>query len=130
MVLRELEHRAGGMPVDNRGTVYRGFGDDAAFNRRVHRYPGSPAAMAYARRNVTLTGRVGLPLVMRWNTVDPTIPSRFHAIYPDQVGAAGAGRWLTVLAPVGQGHCAFTDAQIEAAFATLVRKAAEGKGAR
>lgn len=122
MVLRELEQRAGGMPVDNRKTVYHGFGDDAAFNRQVHRYAGSPAAMAYAQRNVTLTGRIDVPLVMQWNAFDQTIPSRFHPIYPDQVRAAGNDKLLTVLAPAGNGHCNFTDAQISAAFKTLVRK--------
>lgn len=124
MVLRELEQRAGGMPVDNRKTVYQGFGDDAAFNRRVHRYTGSPAALAYARRNVSLSGRIHAPLVMQWNVFDQTIPSRFHAIYPDQVRAAGNGSLLTVLAPVGQGHCAFSDAQISAAFGTLLSRVA------
>jgi pimeloyl-ACP methyl ester carboxylesterase len=124
MVLRELERRAGGMPVDNRKTVYRGFGDDAAFNRRVHRYAGSPAALAYARRNVTLTGHIDAPVVMEWNAFDQTIPSRLHGIYPDQLRAAGNGRLLTVLAPVGQGHCAFSDAQIGAAFGTLLTKVA------
>lgn len=122
MLLRELEHRAGGMPVDNRHTVYRGFGDDASFNQRVHRYAGSPSAMAYAHRNVTLTGRIDVPLVMQWNAFDPTIPTRFHPIYPDQVRTAGNGRWLTVLPPVGKGHCEFTDQQIGTAFMTLVDK--------
>jgi len=123
MALREFERRAGGMPVDNRKTVYRGFGDDAAFNRQIHRYAGSPDAMAYARRNVTLTGHIATPLVMQWNLSDPTIPARFHGIYPDQVRAAGNGKWLTVLAPAGSGHCDFTEAQTAAAFDTLVRKA-------
>lgn len=123
MILRELEQRAGGMPVDNRKTVYRGFGDDAAFNRQVHRYAGTPAAMAYAQRNVTLTGRIDVPLVMQWNAFDQTIPSRFHPIYPDQIRAAGDGKLLTVLEPVGDGHCNFTDAQISAAFNTLISKA-------
>lgn len=120
MLLREFEQRAGGMPVDNRRTVYHGFGDDAAFNRQVHRYAGSPAAIAYAQRNVTLTGRIDVPLVMQWNAFDPTIPSRLHPVYPDQVRAAGNGKLLTVLAPVGQGHCDFTDEQIIAAFKVLV----------
>ncbi|MEW9572009.1 alpha/beta hydrolase family protein [Rhodanobacter sp. Si-c] len=124
MVLRELERRAGGMPVDNRKTVYRGFGDDAAFNRRVHRYAGSPAALAYARRNVSLSGHIDAPVVMEWNAFDQTIPSRLHGIYPDQVRAAGNGRLLTVLAPVGQGHCAFSNGQIGAAFGTLLSKVA------
>jgi hypothetical protein len=126
MGLRELERRAGGMPVDNRKTVYRGFGDDAAFNRQVHRYAGSPAAMAYARRNVTLTGHIDIPLVMQWNAFDQTLPARFHGIYPGQVRAAGNGKWLTVLAPTGNGHCNFTDAQTAAAFDALVRKAGAG----
>jgi hypothetical protein len=122
MILREFEQRAGGMPVDNRKTAYDGFGDDAAFNRQVHRYAGSPAAMVYAERNVTLTGDIAVPLVMQWNAFDQTIPSRFHPVYPDQVRAAGNGKWLTVLAPAGEEHCNFTDAQISAAFKTLVRK--------
>lgn len=122
MILRELEHRAGGMPVDNRATVYDGFGDDDAFNRRVHRYPGSPAAMAYAKRNVTLSGRIHVPLVMQWNAADQTIPARFHDVYPDQVRAAGNGEQLTVLAPVGDGHCTFTEAQTAAALDVLVKK--------
>jgi pimeloyl-ACP methyl ester carboxylesterase len=126
MGLRELEHRAGGMPVDNRKTIYHGFGDDAAFNRRVHRYAGSPAAMAYAERNVTLTGQIDTPLVMQWNAFDPTVPSRFHSVYPDQIRAAGNNKLLTVLAPAGDGHCNFTDAQTAAAFEALVSKASLG----
>jgi hypothetical protein len=123
MALREFDRRAGGMPVDNRATVYHGFGDDAAFNRRVHRYAGSPAAMAYAKRNVTLTGHIDTPLVMQWNNFDPTVPERFHSVYPDQVRAAGNSKLLTVLAPVGEGHCNFTDVQTVSAFQTLVSKA-------
>lgn len=130
MVLREFEQRAGGMPVDNRHTVYRGFGDDEAFNRRVHRYASSPAALAYSRRNVSLSGRIEVPLVMQWNTHDQTIPARFHAIYPDQVRAAGKARLLTVLPPVGEGHCDFSDVQIRSAFDTLQREAEPARADR
>jgi pimeloyl-ACP methyl ester carboxylesterase len=127
MAFRELEKRAGGMPVDNRNEVYKGFGDDVTFNRHVHRYSGSPEAMAYARRDITLTGRIDVPLVMQWNTFDPTIPSRFHGAYPEQIKAAGSSKWLTVLDPVGDGHCDFTEEQTSSAFDTLVRKAGAGK---
>ena len=44
----------------------------------------------------------------------------------DQVRAAGNGKLLTVLAPLGDGHCNFTDAQISTAFRTLVRRADTG----
>ncbi|RUL62606.1 hypothetical protein EKH79_15125 [Dyella dinghuensis] len=124
--LREMEQRAGGLPLDNRQTVYHGFGDDNAFNRKVHRYAGSPAAIAYAQRNVTLTGQIDIPLVMQWNVFDPTIPGRFHDIYPEQVRAAGHGKLLTILAPVGQTHCNFTDAQTDEAFEALLRKTGVG----
>jgi pimeloyl-ACP methyl ester carboxylesterase len=126
MALREFERRAGGVPFDNRDTVYHGFGDDAVFNRQVHRYAGSAAAMAYAKRNVTLTGQIDVPLVMQWNAFDQTVPERFHSVYPEQVRAAGKDRLLTVLPPVGEGHCNFTDVQTIEAFETLVRKAAVG----
>ncbi|UPG89464.1 hypothetical protein L2Y96_19020 [Luteibacter aegosomaticola] len=123
MVLREIEKRAGGMPVDNRKEVYKGFGDDAAFNRSVHRYSASAGAATYARNNVTLTGHVEVPVVMQWNAFDQTIPERFHAVYPSQIKAAGRGKWLTVLDPVGEGHCEFTEEQTVTAIETLVQKA-------
>ncbi|NID05399.1 hypothetical protein HBF26_10900 [Luteibacter jiangsuensis] len=123
MAFREIETRAGGMPVDNRKEVYKGFGDDVTFNRRVRRYDATPKAAEYTRNNVTLTGRIEIPLVMQWNAFDPTIPTRFHGVYPAQVRAAGAAKWLTVLAPVGDGHCNFTDEQTAEAFDTLVRQA-------
>jgi hypothetical protein len=68
-----------------------------------------------------------VPLVMQWNAFDPTIPTRFHAVYPDQIKAAGKEKWLTVLAPAGDGHCEFTDEQTAGAFDTLVDKAGAGK---
>lgn len=63
---------------------------------------------------------------MQWNAFDQTIPARFHPIYPDQVRAAGHGGLLTVLAPTGDGHCNFTDAQTSTAFQVLVRKTGTG----
>jgi pimeloyl-ACP methyl ester carboxylesterase len=121
MAFREIEKRAGGMPVDNAKEAYAGFGDNVAFNHKVHRYHAAPEAVAYAKRNVTLTGHIEVPLVMQWNVFDQTIPSRFHNVYPAQVKAAGGEKWLTVLDPVGDGHCDFTDEQTATAFDTLVR---------
>lgn len=122
MVLRELEQRADGMPVDNTKTVYRGFGDDAAFNRNVRRYTGTPSAMDYLSRHATLTGHIDAPVVLQWNAFDPTVPARFHAIYPQLVRKAGDTSRLTVLPPVGDDHCDFTATQIGQAFDRLIER--------
>jgi hypothetical protein len=42
------------------------------------------------------------------------------------VRAAGHGKLLTILAPVGQTHCNFTDVQTDEAFETLLRKTGAG----
>jgi hypothetical protein len=122
LVLREMQQRAGGQPVDNTATTYAGFGDDAAFNRDVHRYPGTPAAMAYLAGNAALTGRIDKPVVLQSLAVDQTVPPRFAARYPELVHAAGRDAELRVLPPVGEGHCNLSEAQIGNAFDVLVGK--------
>lgn len=127
LVLREMQQRAGGLPVDNRSTVYAGFGDDAAFNRGVRRYPAAPQAVQYLRRHGELSGRIQVPVVLLNNIVDQTVPARFARIYPEQVAAAGHSAQLTVLPQTGDGHCNFTPEQISAAFGGLVAWVEDGK---
>lgn len=122
MVLREVQQRAGGHPVDNTKTNYSGFGDDVAFNRDVHRYAGSPAAMDYVRRNVELTGRIAKPVVLQSVAIDQTIPARFGTRYPELVRDAGRIKKLRVLPAVGEGHCNLTEDQIGKAFDVLTNK--------
>ena len=119
MVLREMQQRAGGFPLDNRTTVYAGFGDDAAFNKAVRRYAGDAAAMKYLDELPTLTGRIDKPLVIQHNNGDPTVPKRFDAIYPALAAKAGRAANVAVLPPAGDGHCGFSPEQTAAAFAAL-----------
>lgn len=127
LVLRELQARAGGHPVDNSVTVYAGFGDDAAFNKGVHRYKGDAKAMQYVAANAALTGRIDKPIVLFSNEADPTVPKRFGTVYPALVKQAGHSEDLMVLPRVGEGHCDFTPAQIGSAFATLTGWVDSGK---
>ena len=120
LVLRELATRAGGFPVDNRGMVYSGFGDDAAFNAGVRRYTGDPAAMDYLARTVQLSGQVRAPVLFLLNNNDPTVPERFGERYLGIAADAGASAYVALLAPVGEGHCAFLPHDITAAFDKLV----------
>ncbi|EIL97304.1 hypothetical protein RHOFW104T7_02645 [Rhodanobacter thiooxydans] len=121
LVLHQMMARAKGMPVDNRTTAYTGFGDDAAFNRGVHRYAGDPQAMRYLAAATSLSGKIRKPLVLQYNHDDSLIPARYQPVYPAMVQSAH-GRAPTMLPPVGEGHCGFTPEQIMQAFQTLSRE--------
>jgi pimeloyl-ACP methyl ester carboxylesterase len=121
LVLHQMLVRAKGLPVDNRATVYAGFGDDAAFNRGVHRYAGAPRAMRYLAEATSLSGKIRKPLVLQYNHDDPLIVARYQPVYPAMAQSAH-GRMPTVLPPVGEGHCGFTPEQIMHAFQTLTRE--------
>ena len=112
LLLREMTARAGGLPVDNRETLYSGFEDDAAFNAGVRRYPADAQAMVHLAGVADLRGTIGKPLVLRYNHDDPTIPPRYHAVYPALAAEAGHGERVTVLPAVGKGHCTFSPEQI------------------
>lgn len=119
-VLREMIERAGGFPADNRATVYRGFGDDSAFNHSVRRYSGDPEAIAYVRANANLTGRIEDPVVALSNAYDDVVANRHGGIYRALADEAGRSNLFVQLPPAGRGHCNFEPAQIGAAFDTLV----------
>lgn len=127
MLLREVQQRAGGHPVDNTKTVYSGFGDDEAFNREVRRYAAAPAAVEYVRQRAELSGKIQAPVVVLNNVVDQTIPPRFTRIYPKLLAAAGRSEYLTELPQQGEGHCNFTPEQIGEAFVALVERAEPGQ---
>lgn len=125
LVLHQMATRAKGLPVDNRNTVYAGLGDDAAFNRGVHRYTGDPRAMRYLATTTALSGKIRKPLVIEYNEDDPLITPHFQSVYPAMVQST-QGRAPTVLPPAGKGHCGFSPRQIKQAFQALIR---EGNGA-
>jgi dienelactone hydrolase len=117
--LRELTDRAGGFPIDNRAVRYSGYGDDYAFNRKVRRYAASPKAAAYLDRNVGLTGRSRVPVVLLPNAYDEIIPARFRSVYATLASRVGTAKRIVQLHPVGEGHCNFKPGQVIHAFHTL-----------
>ena len=112
MILHELATRAGGMPVGNLTTVYRGFGDDKAFNAGVQRLAPAAPAQRYVREKLALTGTVKRPLVIQFNNDDPSIVPGMQTVYPHLAKRAGTTPLPRVLPPVGEGHCGFTDSQV------------------
>lgn len=120
VLIRELRERAGGFPGSNARIRYTGFGSDAAFNRRVRRYRADPAALPYVRANAGLTGRLRDPVVLLDNDYDNLVSARTRTFYPAAVRATGGRALLTILPPVGRGHCRFTPEQVGGAFDRLI----------
>lgn len=127
LVFQDIARRAGGLPVDNRKTVYRGFGDDTAFNAGVRRHRGDAEAMRYVAAAPALTGRPRKPLVLQYNRDDPTIAPRFQSVYAGLAGNAAANSQPYTLPPAGDGHCGFSPEQIGHAFGTLTRWVESGR---
>ena len=60
------------------------------------------------------------PVVLQSNNNDPTVPRRFGNRYAQRAQEAGTGRLLTVLPPVGEGHCALQPQEVDAAFYAML----------
>jgi pimeloyl-ACP methyl ester carboxylesterase len=127
VVLREMMVRAGGFPVDNRNTKYTGFGDDAAFNAQVRRYPGDAKAIAYTAAHAPLSGLAAKPVVVLSNINDPTIPANISGRYAELARENGNAVNVHTLPSSGKGHCAFTPDDIDAAFRVLTQWVNTGK---
>ena len=127
ILLKELTERAGGLPVDNRNTLYAGFGDDVAFNRGVRRRAGTAEAMEYLRRYATTTGRISDPVLTVHTSYDPMIPPRYLSGYEALAERAG-GRDLFRLRWVeGENHCAIGAEATDVAFDALRNWLASGE---
>jgi alpha-beta hydrolase superfamily lysophospholipase len=126
VILRELQQRAGGNPFDNRGSAYHGLGDDPAFNRGVRRYAADPAAVAWLRDRFSPTGRVADPVLAVHTTYDAVVEPEQMDRYRALAQLAGTADRFAAGYVVADGHCAFTPAQIGAAFDALRTWAATG----
>ena len=126
-IYREMVERADGNPFDNRGTAYRGLGDDAASSRGVRRYAADPAAVEYLRTRYTPTGRVSDPVLAVHTTYDATVPPEQMDRYRTIAQLAGTQERFAAAYVVADGHCNFTPAQVGAAFDALRAWAATGQ---
>ena len=125
-MLRELQQRAGGHPVDNRKTRYAGFVDDAAFNRGVRRYAADPGAAAWLRKNAPLSGAARDPVVLLTGADDDVVPTAMSTRYAERArkkGVAVVERWSR--AP---GHCSMDGEEIGSAFDALTSRAEKWDG--
>ena len=128
----ELERRAGGAPAQNLTHTYSltpqekaylaGLGVNAdallaAMN--AERYAASTPARNYAEQWADYSGRIMGPLLTLHTRVDTLVPPQHEAAYAETVAAAGRSSSLFQAFTTGQGHCAFTGAQLLTAVSAL-----------
>ena len=126
-VVADVKQAAGGEPFDNRNRIYAGFGDDAAFNRRVARYTADPAARAYLRQYATPTGRLLDPMLTIHTTSDNLVLGTDVAAYDVPAALAGTSERFVARFVEARGHCNFTPAQVGQAFDALLAWARDGR---
>jgi pimeloyl-ACP methyl ester carboxylesterase len=126
-IWQELVARAGGIPIDNRNTLYAGFGDDVAFNRGVLRLAGEPAAEAYVKKFATPTGKLLDPLLVVHTTYDPIVPPTVASRYDLLATLAGNKELVRYKFVAAEGHCTISSDQTQRAFDLLRAWAAGGK---
>lgn len=116
----DLLATAGGVPYDNRLTLYFGSNNDFALNRRIERVASDPAARSYLRHFYQPTGRLRRPLVSLHTAFDPLVPFNHELIYLGLTTLAGQRKNLTILPTASYGHCNFQPAEVLGAFGLLV----------
>jgi pimeloyl-ACP methyl ester carboxylesterase len=117
-VLTDIAAQTGGNPYDNTNTLYTGYPDDWALNKKVERI----AATASNQRLTTYdrTGIVDKPLVLLHTTYDPIIIPYYGVDnYDVLVHEKRKEQNLKTFITNGQGHCVFSDGQVATAFEAL-----------
>lgn len=143
-----LERRAGGNPSSNQGIdygrllaaspdfaelkiLYQAAGlsldDDVARLNRTARVSADPAAVAYASRFLTFTGRLRVPVLTLHTLGDESTPAQLEEAYLSEVRTAGRSAWLRQLFIDRGGHCNFTTAEIAVALEALRSRIGTGK---
>jgi pimeloyl-ACP methyl ester carboxylesterase len=128
----ELERRAGGPVAQNLTHTYTlsaaekaylavlGVDADAllaAMNGED--YLAEPSARNYARHWADFSGKVKGPVLTLHTRVDTLVPPQHESAYAVTAAEAGRSDSLYQAYTSGEGHCAFTDAQLLTAVAAL-----------
>lgn len=119
LLYRELTDRAGGNPIDNRNTVYSGFGSQDKLNEAVRRYAAQPEAVRYTRRYYTPTGEIEDPVLAVHTTYDPGVPPRLPNYYDVTVTLRGNDEWFVQKYVEADGHCNIEPGLVGQAFDQL-----------
>ena len=111
--------RLGGNPFNNRFRWYFGSSNDLLLNSRVARFSDSLVARQ-ALRPYETSGELSIPLVSLHTLGDDVIPFGHEVVYFLKLNAAARANF-TPLPVARYGHCAFTGAEIGAAFLKMIQ---------
>jgi pimeloyl-ACP methyl ester carboxylesterase len=125
-LLRELKDRAGGNPIDNRNSVYTGFGPIWDRKLSVPRCTADPEAVEYLRRHYTPTGKLDDPVLAVHTAYDPGVPPRLANSYHVTATLAGSEELFVHKYVEAEGHCNIAPDLVGKAFDELRKWAAEG----
>jgi pimeloyl-ACP methyl ester carboxylesterase len=110
--------KLGGNPYGNRFRWYFGSSDDLRLNRGVRRFRAASAALTALAAYET-SGDLRIPLVTLHTTQDEIIPVWHELLYLVKQRPTASGVFRPI--PVDRyGHCAFTAAEVLAAFGVLL----------
>ena len=123
----DLISTMGGIPYDNRITLYLGLTNNLALNRGVERVRGDRSAEQYAQEFYQTTGKLNRPLVTLHNTLDPIVTVEHELIYNALVVLEHKKQFFTVLPVQRYGHCNFTTNEILSAFGGMLLQAGQQK---
>jgi hypothetical protein len=118
-IVKEISHRAGGNPFDNRSTIYWNTGDDNALNTHVKRAPADANAVDYLRAFYTPTGKLFHPMLAIHTTYDQLVSPLIPDSYFDRAMEAGSGDLFVQQFVEHDGHCAIQPGELGAGFAEL-----------
>lgn len=118
----DLIQTAGGIPFENRLTLYLGADNTLRLNREVERIASNPAARNYLRQFYQTTGNLQRPLVALHTTLDPVVPFEHELIYAGLVALQGRLRHLRILPVQRYGHANFTGEELLGAFGLLLQQ--------
>jgi pimeloyl-ACP methyl ester carboxylesterase len=127
----DAQQQLAGQPFDNADRIYPSPVD----NEAVPRFEADQSALSHIEAMLETDGKLPVPVVTIHNLFDPVVPYVQEALYAAKVQQAGAATLLTQI-PGAQlaspfGHCTFTLAEVQGAFALLASQlTAEGLALR
>jgi len=127
LVTPDLISTAGGVPYDNRFTLYLGLTDNLALNRGVERIRGDRNAERYAKQFYQTTGDLKRPLVTLHTTLDPIVALEHELVYRALTRLQHKQQFFTLLTTERYGHCDFTTSEILNSLGVMLLQAEQAK---